>query len=755
MGRNQLEADDRAVDELFNRYLDEAVRERDIGGSLEESEIRASDALAPDQVLGLVAIQAQGWLESWERLRAADGKLEKRVSTRLFGVGLALVGIVAAVLLAVSPSIEGDLGYVLFFAGFLLAFVACGALVLRNRAETKLEIVKLRVACSMARERFIDALREQTVVSVRRAVNAELVSCDTEIESVDERGLRQLIDPEREVPTTAQVDLNLLIRSLSNGSIGLSGPRGAGKTTLIRSFAEGPSKPHDKARTGLVVSAPVKYDPKEFVLHLFSGLCERVLEDYGLSDSTKRGVSRRVERATRLRKWLGRAGLLGVIVGVAMLVVPNTRPMTAEDIAILLVFVGATALYVWVLLWATSNARTDFIKRFNRVFDRPQREDANESPGMLAEELLGQIRFQQSISSGRGGSMKLPFGIGLTAESSATSSRTPWMLPEVVDEFRRFAEKLSKDDRYVVVGIDELDKMEDIDAAREFLNNIKGVFGAKGCFYLVSVSDDAMSSFERRGLPFRDVFDSSFDSILRVDYLTLGESRDVLEGRITGLPVPFQCLCHTVAGGLPRDLIRVTRELLNQRRLTGRNSLGELSMAMVSSELRSKVVAALEVVRTIAPGASAEPVLKQLTHLKERTSIVAERDSNPNSAFLDGLKTGAIDLISSLGSMSSAAQGSGPGSLNMVTAEVATFIYFAVTFAEVFSTRPGAMELWSGCDPDGHLVTDEIAAKVNGLTSARQAFTLSPRIAWDAVERVRCEPWLVRWPTSPPPAAPG
>ena len=39
------------------------------------------------------------------------------------------------------------------------------------------------------------------------------------------------------------------------------------------------------------------------------------------------------------------------------------------------------------------------------------------------------------------------------------------------------------------------------------------LFGIDHCFYLVSVSQDAMSSFERRGIPFRDTFDSALDDI--------------------------------------------------------------------------------------------------------------------------------------------------------------------------------------------------------------------------------------------------
>ena len=40
----------------------------------------------------------------------------------------------------------------------------------------------------------------------------------------------------------------------------------------------------------------------------------------------------------------------------------------------------------------------------------------------------------------------------------------------------------------VVIGVDELDKLRSAEDVEKFLNDIKGIFGASGCFFLVSVS---------------------------------------------------------------------------------------------------------------------------------------------------------------------------------------------------------------------------------------------------------------------------
>jgi hypothetical protein len=50
-----------------------------------------------------------------------------------------------------------------------------------------------------------------------------------------------------------------------------------------------------------------------------------------------------------------------------------------------------------------------------------------------------------------------------------------------------------------VIGIDEVDKIEDPAEARAFFNQIKGLFGDASCLFLISISDDAMAAFERRG----------------------------------------------------------------------------------------------------------------------------------------------------------------------------------------------------------------------------------------------------------------
>jgi len=67
---------------------------------------------------------------------------------------------------------------------------------------------------------------------------------------------------------------------MPGGSIGVSGPRGAGKTTLLQHFCSPEYAARDKAPAApirVLLSAPVRYDPREFVLHLFASVCHGVV----------------------------------------------------------------------------------------------------------------------------------------------------------------------------------------------------------------------------------------------------------------------------------------------------------------------------------------------------------------------------------------------------------------------------------------------------------------------------------------------
>ena len=77
---------------------------------------------------------------------------------------------------------------------------------------------------------------------------------------------------------------------------------------------------------------------------------------------------------------------------------------------------------------------------------------------------------------------------------SVARAEQPLSYPEIVDDFRRFAQVVAEEaqrrgDR-VFIGVDELDKIGTPDQAERFLNEIKGILGIPHVYFMVSVSDD-------------------------------------------------------------------------------------------------------------------------------------------------------------------------------------------------------------------------------------------------------------------------
>jgi hypothetical protein len=83
-------------------------------------------------------------------------------------------------------------------------------------------------------------------------------------------------DPELAVTSTAMRNVAATARTIASGSIGTSGPRGAGKSTILNKFdtRADPRKPEQDIRVN--VAAPVDYNAREFIIHLFSELCKKV-----------------------------------------------------------------------------------------------------------------------------------------------------------------------------------------------------------------------------------------------------------------------------------------------------------------------------------------------------------------------------------------------------------------------------------------------------------------------------------------------
>ena len=125
-------------------------------------------------------------------------------------------------------------------------------------------------------------------------------------------------------------------------------------------------------------------------------------------------------------------------------------------------------------------------------------------------------------------------------------------------------------ERPIVVAIDEIDRIGSLEDAEKFIGEIKTIFGVEGCYFLVAVAEEVGSLFAQRATAGRSILENAFDEIVAVEPLTLLEARSLLLKRVPGFTDAFVYLVYAMSGGLPRELIRVTRRLveMNLERLS-------------------------------------------------------------------------------------------------------------------------------------------------------------------------------------------
>jgi hypothetical protein len=349
-------------------------------------------------------------------------------------------------------------------------------------------------------------------------------------------------------------------------------------------------------------------------------------------------------------------------------------------------------------------------------------ENLGESAPLVREarERLKRALYQQALSEGRSDRVGASASLGITVsvDTTTTAGKTltaiPWTRPELVQEIRDLLQSFTTRQGPVVIGIDEVDKIESRDSAAQFIDDIKGIFGVPNCHYLVSISEDALAAFERRGLPFRTSFDSAFDDVISLDYFTFNESRALLRSRTIALPVRFIGLCHALSGGLPRDLLRVARHLFE---LGVPVELKAAAESLLSDELKKK---------TALMGAS----LKSST-LRPWSQILAIWTDRAGLSRLSPSQM--LEASSQLLAISNRAT-EGADSVNLedwrvirVCEEMASFLYFGATVVQV-------------CDPASVIENEQSETVVNlldDLAQVRQCFAYHPALAWSRLEIIR------------------
>ena len=575
------------------------------------------------------------------------------------------------------------------------------------------EFRRLEAEAELARGRWRHAMAEQHVRPLVREFLERALREPSRLKEVTAPGLRHVRDTVYLARTKPVEQFLRAAERVGDGAIGLAGARGSGKSLLIESYLDGRlSDPAGGRRLAVRVSAPVQYEPRDFVLHLYATVCREVI---ALTDPSGRNPGERQWAALLWRelvhRWLLKTARNLVFVG------PPT--------ALVLGLVKPAFFWpAWVFTTLPISALLALSNDFNplRLLNWTHRDRGGpeiRTLRRLAARRLNEIQFLQTRTSGWTG--KIPLLRSETGWTSTTQrAQRPLTHPELVARFREFLEVTVRalggtpqQAPRVLVGIDELDKIESAEHAQAFLNEIKGVIGVGGCQFLISVSEDALAAFERRGIPIRDAFDSTFDRVIQVSHIDYADACLLLERRIPTMPRPFMALCHCISGGVPRDLVRVARAMVDLTVDLGDKemTLGDMCVALVAAELTGKAHA----FRFGASRLSGE----------FDTSIFAWKLSNlppePAPRRLLGL---AADLVPDRREVTA---------FTGLQQEAASFTYYCATLVEVFTSTTGEQVLLRtpGRSDD--------PASFDSLAGVRQKLAVNPQLAWLALDGFRRE----------------
>jgi energy-coupling factor transporter ATP-binding protein EcfA2 len=544
-------------------------------------------------------------------------------------------------------------------------------------------------------------------------------------------GLKRLQDPVFRVVTGSSHELGGRLSEMDGGSIALTGPRGAGKSTLLKSLSQLSGDQMISVRGICVyVPAPAEYIAKEFIADLFQRLCEAYLQ-YGRATAatTLPGTGGpAMSRSGKFRRvialsWLAIRALLAVILiawgasvlsGKAFLEGPLdvgplahwihhvqalTRIWWSNDRWYFEVVIVLTVLLLVLAVWPRP-------RMWRRYMRKPEEPELTKR----AHDYLLRLQVDKTVTKSASIASPIIRGMTFGLNRGISVKYIPWTMPELVGQARRFMEDVSAElktlNRSIYIGIDEIDRIGSLEHAERFIGEIKAIFGIEGCFFMVAVAEDVGSMFAQRATSGRSIVENAFDEIVTVRPLAMAEARDLLLRRVPGFTDAFVYLVHALSGGLPRELIRMSRRLveIHLERMTAtegqpltdpatdrREPMRTIDQSPACSKLndlarvlvREAVIEALDAARNqmsyLLLGSAWGPVFDAI----RRASVRLRRDDNsPEEAYL------IIEQIS----QARVDEGGSEMSENeniarLIVDRLSAFAYFGITVIDAFSDR--------------------------------------------------------------------
>ena len=332
------------------------------------------------------------------------------------------------------------------------------------------------------------------------------------------------------------------ILTRNGGAYGLYGPRGSGKSWLMQKAI---GRAISDGGMGLWFPCPSEYGTMDFLSSLSDNLASAVEQRF-VDNAWSR-------TARRLRPVLIFAVLLPIVAAVVTYAIHglNAKGSTPNTIfsaipSWLWLVVGVAMFLLLVLFTAAIIWDLSRVGRLARV----------------ATALRERIRYTTALTLGS--ELDISGGSGVVGALKRSEQRSlnerPATVASLVFDFRNLAELIVATTRKpLVIGIDELDKINNPDAVRNLLRDVKGVFEITNVYFLVSVSEEAAAALQLGSLQAggRNEFNSSFYTVIELPPLSAAETTDLLGTRgIKVTPERAQTLCLLGAGNW-RETVRL------------------------------------------------------------------------------------------------------------------------------------------------------------------------------------------------------
>jgi hypothetical protein len=193
--------------------------------------------------------------------------------------------------------------------------------------------------------------------------------------------------------------------------------------------------------------------------------------------------------------------------------------------------------------------------------------------GLLNYRLLVLVReskeFLQALefSEGREASAGFNFRGIFNLSGTRTLTARALTLQSLTDRYHTYVESLLNyyNDKLIVI-IDELDKMTDPNDVKKVLLELKGALFQRGCYYMISISEDSAKAFRGRLIEGRDIFESTFEDVITIRELAPSAARAMVHNRLkTDESAPKLSnaaidILTVFSGAIPREIVRHLRD---------------------------------------------------------------------------------------------------------------------------------------------------------------------------------------------------